>query len=88
LLGLGLYEAFVKTLIVANEILALAFSESLGTSRSPRASVIVQHEEILLSPEDIISTGTPGAVEIRSGDAVFCRTEGFEPLSNPVLRRR
>ena len=88
MLRLGLYEAFVKMLIVANEILALALSESLGTSRSPRASVIVQHEEILPSPEDIIWTGTSGAMEIRSGDAVSCCTEGFEPLSNPVLRRR
>ena len=88
MLGLGLYEAFVKTVIVANEILALALSESLGTSRSPRASVIVQHEEIQPSPEAIISTGTPGAVQIRSGGAVSCCTEGFEPLSNPVLRRR
>jgi hypothetical protein len=73
LLGLGLYEAFVKTLIVANEILALALSESLGTFRRHRASVIVQHEEIQPSPEAIISTGTPGVVQIRSGDAVSCR---------------
>ena len=35
--------------------------------------MIVQYEEILLSPEDVISTG---AVEIRSGDAVSGRTEG------------
>ena len=49
--------------------------------------MIVQYEEILPSPEDVISTGTTGAVEIQSGDAVSCRTEGFELLANPVLAR-
>ena len=29
----------------------------------------------------------PGAVEIKDGDVVSCRIEGFEPLSNPVVRR-
>ncbi len=46
--------------------------------------MIVQYEEILPSPEDVISTGTTGVVEIRSGDAVSCCIEGFELLSNPV----
>lgn len=29
----------------------------------------------------------PGAVEIKDGDVVSCRIDGFEPLSNPVVRR-
>jgi hypothetical protein len=39
------------------------------------------------SPGNVISTGTPGAVEIKDGDVVSCRMDGFEPLSNPVVRR-
>lgn len=35
-------------------------------------------------PGDIISTGTPGAVQIRHGDSVECRITGFEPLKNAV----
>jgi 2-keto-4-pentenoate hydratase/2-oxohepta-3-ene-1,7-dioic acid hydratase in catechol pathway len=35
----------------------------------------------------VISTGTPGAVEIRAGDVAECRISFFEPLSNPVVRR-
>ena len=31
--------------------------------------------------------GAPGAVEIKDGDVVSCRIDGFEPLSNPVVRR-
>lgn len=46
------------------------------------------HSKVMrLLPGDIISTGTPGAVEIRDGDVVSCYIEGFEPLSNPVARR-
>ena len=53
----------------------------------PEESETVQDEEILpLLPGDVISTGTPGAVEIRDGDIISCRINGFEPLSNPVRR--
>jgi 2-keto-4-pentenoate hydratase/2-oxohepta-3-ene-1,7-dioic acid hydratase in catechol pathway len=41
-----------------------------------------------LLPGDVISTGTPGAVEIRDGDVLSCHIDGFEPLLNPVVRRR
>jgi 2-keto-4-pentenoate hydratase/2-oxohepta-3-ene-1,7-dioic acid hydratase in catechol pathway len=37
-----------------------------------------------LLPGDIISTGTPGAVEINEGDIVECKINGFIPLKNPV----
>lgn len=43
------------------------------------------HSRVMtLLPGDIISTGTPGAVQIRDGDVVECRIDGFAPLSNPV----
>jgi 2-keto-4-pentenoate hydratase/2-oxohepta-3-ene-1,7-dioic acid hydratase in catechol pathway len=46
------------------------------------------HSQVMtLLPGDIISTGTPGAVVIREGDVAECRITGFEPLSNPVVRR-
>lgn len=35
-------------------------------------------------PGDIISTGTPGAVQIEPGDVVECRIDGFDTLVNPV----
>jgi hypothetical protein len=35
---------------------------------------------------DVISTGTPGAVEVRPGDVAECRIGGFGPLANPVGR--
>jgi hypothetical protein len=50
LLGLGLYEAFVKTLIVANEILALALSESQGTSETSASEKLTPTAEIYSIP--------------------------------------
>jgi 2-keto-4-pentenoate hydratase/2-oxohepta-3-ene-1,7-dioic acid hydratase in catechol pathway len=38
-----------------------------------------------LLPGDVISTGTPGAGQVRHGDVVSCRISGFEPLENPVV---
>ncbi len=54
----------------------------------PKESETVQDEEILTSPGDVIFTRTPGAMEIRDGDVISCRIDGFETLSNPVVRRR
>jgi 2-keto-4-pentenoate hydratase/2-oxohepta-3-ene-1,7-dioic acid hydratase in catechol pathway len=45
------------------------------------------HSKVMtLLPGDVISTGTPGAVEVRAGDVAECRISSFEPLSNPVRR--
>jgi 2-keto-4-pentenoate hydratase/2-oxohepta-3-ene-1,7-dioic acid hydratase in catechol pathway len=45
------------------------------------------HSRVMtLLPGDVISTGTPGAVVIEEGDVAECRINGFEPLSNPVVR--
>jgi 2-keto-4-pentenoate hydratase/2-oxohepta-3-ene-1,7-dioic acid hydratase in catechol pathway len=38
-----------------------------------------------LYPGDILSTGTPGAVQIAPGDVVTCRIERIGELSNPVV---
>jgi 2-keto-4-pentenoate hydratase/2-oxohepta-3-ene-1,7-dioic acid hydratase in catechol pathway len=43
------------------------------------------HSQIMtLCPGDIIITGTPGGIQIRDGDTVECRIDGFKPLVNPV----
>jgi len=48
--------------------------------------LIAYHSKVMtLLPGDIISTGTPGAVQIRHGDQVACRISGFESLHNPVI---
>jgi 2-keto-4-pentenoate hydratase/2-oxohepta-3-ene-1,7-dioic acid hydratase in catechol pathway len=45
------------------------------------------HSKVMtLLPGDVISTGTPGAVEVRAWDVAECRINSFEPLSNPVRR--
>lgn len=53
---------------------------------SPMDLVSFHSEVMTLLPGDVISTGTPGAVEIKDGDILECRISGFEPLSNPVGR--
>jgi 2-keto-4-pentenoate hydratase/2-oxohepta-3-ene-1,7-dioic acid hydratase in catechol pathway len=52
----------------------------------PRALVSFHSHVMPLFPGDIISTGTPGAVEIRDGDVVECRVTGLAPLRNEVVR--
>lgn len=54
---------------------------------SPWFLVSFHSKVMTLLPGDVISTGTPGAVEIRDGDVLSCWVEGFEPLFNPVVRR-
>src|SRR5829696_7640664 len=53
---------------------------------SPWFLVSFHSRVMTLLPGDVISTGTPGAVEIRDGDVAKCRITGFEPLANPVVR--
>ena len=55
---------------------------------SPWFLVSFHSKVMTLLPGDLISTGTPGAVEIRDGDVLSCHIDGFEPLANPVVRRR
>jgi 2-keto-4-pentenoate hydratase/2-oxohepta-3-ene-1,7-dioic acid hydratase in catechol pathway len=43
------------------------------------------HSKVMtLLPGDIISTGTPRAVQINNGDKIECRIDGFESLCNIV----
>jgi 2-keto-4-pentenoate hydratase/2-oxohepta-3-ene-1,7-dioic acid hydratase in catechol pathway len=52
----------------------------------PPDALIAYHSQVMtLLPGDIISTGTPGAVQIQHGDQVACRITGFETLHNPVI---
>jgi 2-keto-4-pentenoate hydratase/2-oxohepta-3-ene-1,7-dioic acid hydratase in catechol pathway len=53
---------------------------------SPYRLVSFHSRVMTLLPGDVISTGTPGAVEVRSGDVAECRIGGFGPLVNPVGR--
>ncbi len=53
---------------------------------SPYRLVSFHSEVMTLLPGDVISTGTPGAVEIGPGDVAECRIGGFGPLVNPVGR--
>ena len=53
---------------------------------SPYRLVSFHSKVMTLLPGDVISTGTPGAVEIGPGDVAECRIGGFGPLVNPVGR--
>ncbi len=53
---------------------------------SPWELVSFHSRVMTLLPGDIISTGTPGAVELEDGDVLECRVSGFESLTNPVMR--
>lgn len=53
---------------------------------SPYRLVSFHSRVMTLLPGDVISTGTPGAVEIRPGDVAECRIGGFEALVNSVGR--
>lgn len=53
---------------------------------SPYRLVSFHSRVMTLLPGDVISTGTPGAVEVRPGDVAECRIGGFGPLVNPVGR--
>ena len=47
--------------------------------------LVAFHSRVMtLLPGDVISTGTPGAAHIRSGDVAGCSITGFRDLVNPV----
>lgn len=53
----------------------------------PPWELVAFHSRVMtLLPGDVISTGTPGAVELEDGDVLECRISGFESLNNPVRR--
>jgi 2-keto-4-pentenoate hydratase/2-oxohepta-3-ene-1,7-dioic acid hydratase in catechol pathway len=61
-------------------------SNTVAHMRYDPAFLISFHSKVMpLFPGDIISTGTPGAVQIRPGDVVECRIPGVGTLRNPVV---
>ncbi|MBI2164521.1 MAG: fumarylacetoacetate hydrolase family protein, partial [candidate division NC10 bacterium] len=57
----------------------------VGNMAFPPYELVAFHSHVMtLLPGDIISTGTPGAVVIRSGDIVRCEVDGFPALENRV----
>lgn len=51
----------------------------------PPDYLVAFHSEVMtLLPGDIICTGTPRAVQLKDGDVIECRIDGFHPLRNPV----
>ncbi len=47
------------------------------------------HTKVMkMMPGDIISTGTPRAVQINNGDIIECQIDGFQKLVNPVIKKQ
>jgi 2-keto-4-pentenoate hydratase/2-oxohepta-3-ene-1,7-dioic acid hydratase in catechol pathway len=50
------------------------------------AFLVAFHSRVMpLFPGDVISTGTPGAVQLHDGDVAECQIPGLEVLRNPVV---
>ncbi|WP_105036273.1 fumarylacetoacetate hydrolase family protein [Cryobacterium aureum] len=61
-------------------------SNTVSNMRYDPAFLISFHSKVMpLFPGDIISTGTPGAVQVRPGDVAECRIPGIGVLQNPVV---
>ncbi|MDJ0377321.1 fumarylacetoacetate hydrolase family protein [Cryobacterium sp. PH31-L1] len=61
-------------------------SNTVSNMRYDPAFLVSFHSKIMpLYPGDIISTGTPGAVQVRPGDVAECRIPGIGVLQNPVV---
>ena len=61
-------------------------SNRVSAMRFSPAELVAFHSGVMtLMPGDIISTGTPGAVEINEGDVVECHISGFPSLVNRVF---
>jgi len=76
----------VMTLTVATWINGKKHAENTVSNMTfPPDFLVAFHSEVMtLEPGDIISTGTPGGVQIQQGDRMECRIRGFSPLVNPV----
>jgi 2-keto-4-pentenoate hydratase/2-oxohepta-3-ene-1,7-dioic acid hydratase in catechol pathway len=59
---------------------------TVGMMRYSPAFLVSFHSAVMpLFPGDIISTGTPGAIQVRPGDVAECRIPGVGVLRNPVV---
>jgi len=76
----------VMTLKVATWINERKHAENTVSNMTfPPDFLVSFHSEVMtMKPGDIISTGTPGGVQIHQGDVVECRIQGFKTLINPV----
>lgn len=76
----------VSQLKVATVINGQCHAENIIANMTfPPDYLVAFHSEVMtLLPGDIISTGTPRAIQIKNGDVIECQISGFPALSNPV----
>lgn len=62
-------------------------TNTVSRMRFSPAFLISFHSKVMpLYPGDILSSGTPGAIHVRSGDVVECRIPGVGTLRNEVVQ--
>jgi len=62
-------------------------TNTVARMRFSPAFLISFHSKVMpLHPGDIISPGTPGAIQVRPGDVAECRIPGVGVLTNPVVQ--
>ena len=76
----------ISQLKVATVINGYRHAENIISNMTfPPDYLVAFHSEVMtLLPGDIISTGTPRAVQIKDGDVIECQIDGFSSLVNPV----
>lgn len=76
----------VNALKVATVLNGKIWAENTVSNMTfPPDFLVAFHTRIATAyPGDVISTGTPRAVQINDGDIIECRIDGFTPLLNPV----
>ena len=76
----------VSQLKVATVINGQCHAENVVANMTfPPDYLVAFHSGVMtLLPGDIISTGTPRAIQIKNGDVIECQINGFPALSNPV----
>ncbi len=76
----------VSQLKVATVINGQCHAENVVANMTfPPDYLVAFHSGVMtLLPGDIISTGTPRAIQIKNGDVIECQISGFPALSNPV----
>ncbi len=77
----------VNSLKVKTIINGKTHAENVVSNMTFPPDVLVSyHSDIMTQlPGDVLSSGTPGAVQINDGDVVECHIDGFEPLVNKVI---
>lgn len=76
-----LSEVVVSTVVGERER-----TNSVAHMRYSPAHLISFHSAVMpLHPGDILSPGTPGALQVRPGDEAICRIPGVGELRNPVV---